>query len=709
MGNLLIPKKFVSLSKRAKREAEERTNAAKALAKQGYSATRKSALGEAVADTSRVSMDILDTYGNQTQSVPAALFTRGQVQNGKYTTKRNLIGNPFENIQSHIAAQRQVGLAPKDKPSNPFEAIGRGFQAANRAGKAFNEDPDIAPGVKFASGLAFDPTTYIPAGALIKGAKLAPEAGAAARTGRGAGTARGALGLLEGFQSPRQALAFTAGGAAGTELMSRVNIPGVPEGAEQFLGGILGGGVTAGVAGGKHRTPATHVTYPLPPEKRVYHNTPNVHQGPIQISPNGDIGPGWYVSEHANENYREGDSESMKRTYWGNLSDVPESAVPGSSQQTMKMRPKNKHLQFLVAHKSLTDGEKLRIRQVLRNETPSSIDYAQGLDIFKERINKVGHEQAIEEFSAMGWDGIRGDESELTIWKPNDVLEPDLSPGHGEETSLQSQKEYLDSMYGQHPYEVAAQKPKKHTLIEAMQEAAAAKNDPSSPYHAIGVKFADLIKNGGDANEFANMWTELKLGVDNPPGAASLTSSFTPQQMAEFDYFNSAYPEIPKDKLAEYISIAYMPNGNKYPSAPYLNNWAEGKFDLDNYGKPITPAAGEPDFSSLSYDQVSGPYADLVPYINQYPGITKQDLVDYVKQSYTHLGEHSSDFQYFDDWVIAKNATPAATAATGLGKGEATWGGAQPTQGDIDWLHSLAPHLSKDEILQYMKEHTNVM
>ena len=37
----------------------------------------------------------LGTYGNQVHSVPAALFTKGKVQDGQYTTQRNLIGNPL--------------------------------------------------------------------------------------------------------------------------------------------------------------------------------------------------------------------------------------------------------------------------------------------------------------------------------------------------------------------------------------------------------------------------------------------------------------------------------------------------------------------------------------------------------------------------------------------------------------------------------------
>src|SRR5687767_3964240 len=51
----------------------------------------------------------LEKYGNQVAAGPAFLTTKGKVQDGQYTTQRNLLGNPISNIQSHLKAQAQTG------------------------------------------------------------------------------------------------------------------------------------------------------------------------------------------------------------------------------------------------------------------------------------------------------------------------------------------------------------------------------------------------------------------------------------------------------------------------------------------------------------------------------------------------------------------------------------------------------------------------
>src|SRR3989304_5322499 len=73
------------------------------------------ALEETVADVGKGAWKGLQTWNNQVQSVPASLFTKGIVEDGEYTTKRNLIGNPLSNVASHVKAQREVGMLPSEK------------------------------------------------------------------------------------------------------------------------------------------------------------------------------------------------------------------------------------------------------------------------------------------------------------------------------------------------------------------------------------------------------------------------------------------------------------------------------------------------------------------------------------------------------------------------------------------------------------------
>ena len=307
--------RYVSREDKEKKDAEDRAKAAKALTAQGDhkpAKKGKSIFDKALKATTGLASDIgeglwdaggevlggFETYGNQAASVPAALFTKGKVEDGKYTTQRNLIGNPFANVASHVKAQRQSGI-------DTGTGLVAGFKAANRAGKAFNEDPDIPTWTKTGANIIFDPTSYMAAGAISKLPKLAAIGGAKGKL------ARGSLGILEGFDKPKTLAKFTAGAMAGSELGERSGLPG-----GTFVGSLAGGIGAASVGAGarglrdfgldldrqinelaqKAGPVSAANTYELDPEMRLYRGAPKsphtIQKGELLMlgSHKGDFG-----------------------------------------------------------------------------------------------------------------------------------------------------------------------------------------------------------------------------------------------------------------------------------------------------------------------------------------------------------------------------------------------------------------------------------
>ena len=426
-GSRYIPKETEEDREKKRREA-----AAKALAEQEYNSKKskgkfnffKEAVGATIGTTKDLAeatgkgtMKGLETFGNQVQSVPAYLFTEGDVQDGEYTTKRNLIGNPLSNIESHVKAQRAAGLVDED--ANPFfESI----RTANRAGRAFSEDPDISPGVKFATGVAFDPTTYSPAVL----AKL-PKVGTAVAKSR---TLRGVDNILTGFGDPRTAAKFIAGGAVGTELASRTGLPGVPEGLEQFVGGAAGGGFAANFRASR---PAPEgLTRTIDPGELTFHGTQNEIQGPLRGSKGGeghtagwgghDLGDGFYTTdsyELASKFARSGDE-------LGNVYGF----TPSRS------------VRMLASKEPLTPDEWARLRPavieagidpqywdvtVQRGKAPglTADVVASALRRAFGETNGLPDPRTREVFANAGWDGFVDDMApgaQMVFWNPNRVL-----------------------------------------------------------------------------------------------------------------------------------------------------------------------------------------------------------------------------------------------------------------------------------------------
>lgn len=450
--------RYVPKEDKEKKEAERRRKSAEALNNQTHKKKKgrfdfiKDAAGatfntiddiqDAVVDKTKDAgggiLHGLDVYGNQVQSVPAFLFTKGTVEDGEYTTKRNLIGNPLSNARSHVKAQRRLGLVDEEDASgNPLQRVLEGFQVANRAGGAFQRDPDISEGLKFATGVGFDPTTYSPA---VIG-KI-PKVGNALSKSRSLRTVDS---LIEGFNSPRTAAKFIVGGALGTEAASRVNVPGVPEGLEQFAGGAVGGGIASNIYAPRVKTPK--VTETVPPTERLHHGTPNIiPEGEILISPKGDYGPGFYVSRVpsiAGQYVETGDPMNL-------------SEIPIATRNQNKVGPQiyrfspTRDLKLLISEETLLPSEIESIRNVLKdvktNTFPNEGDVLNSFDHIV-RIDPTGLSgsyvrsvldimldsqlKSIEVLEKAGWDGFASSpmagHSQMTIFKPNEVLRPNLT------------------------------------------------------------------------------------------------------------------------------------------------------------------------------------------------------------------------------------------------------------------------------------------
>lgn len=383
----------------------------------------------------------LEVYGNQVQSVPAALFTRGQVQDGQYTTKRNLIGNPIANVASHVKAQRQLGLVDEKQASgNILERLQEGFESANRAGKAYSEDPNIPSGVKFATGVAFDPSSYLAAGTVSKLPKVAKIGGA-----KGA-LARAPLQVIEGFDKPSTLAKFTVGGALGTQIADKVNIPGIGEGVEQFVGGMLGGGLAARPKGGFNQPQTKALTEVVTQEDRLHHGTfRTIPEGSIVTSIRGDIGPGLYTSlndpSHAGS-YVEGDLGANVTGFSPEyIAQAKKDISEHGGQQIYQFRPK-RDLFLLHWEEGLDKVESSRINNVLQKRgvevrVQTGMTGKQVFDVITE--NKYGKKDSSASYidkgtpnvtgvlNDAGFDGMtNGDQ--YTIWRPNEVLESDLTP-----------------------------------------------------------------------------------------------------------------------------------------------------------------------------------------------------------------------------------------------------------------------------------------
>ncbi|KKL74303.1 hypothetical protein LCGC14_2066230, partial [marine sediment metagenome] len=239
--------------------------------------------------------------GNQASALPATLFTKAELdEQGRLTTRRNLLGNPLANARSFVDVLKQTGELPEGVGPPGIRQLTQGFQTAQKVGQAFQEDPDIPAGVKFASSL-LEPSIFVPAGATAKiASKLAPVAARSPRLG--AKALRGGLGLLEGFDKPATVAKFAVGGSAGAEIAERFDIPKVPEIVER-IALPLAGGIGATQVGRAGRVAG----------KQILKDLSEFSSADAMIH---DRFPGYMSKEFEGEvgaiNIRPGDSESVR-------------------------------------------------------------------------------------------------------------------------------------------------------------------------------------------------------------------------------------------------------------------------------------------------------------------------------------------------------------------------------------------------------------
>lgn len=362
----------------------------------------------------------LNFWGNQVQSVPAALFTKGTVQNGQYTTKRNIIGNPLANVASHVKAQREAGVAPKSG-GGLLGDIGAGFASARLAGEAFQSDPDISPVTKNVTGLAFDPTTYLAAGTLSKIPKIAAVGGAKGKL------LRGGLGLAEGFDSPAQVAKFIVGSGAGTYLGEKVGHPNI--------GSFVGGGLT--LAGAKKPAAKNALTEVVTDEERLHHATPNIiREGEIVTSPRGDIGAGHYTAKDPShvEGYVEGDPANVTRFTDEHQQELRDKINTQGGQQVYRYKP-TRDLFLLNWDQPIDKVEASRINNVLKKRGLSHrvAEGMSGGDVYNSfKDNEITPNGNTSNVTGVlddaGFDGMTDGYSQFTIWRPNEVLKADLTP-----------------------------------------------------------------------------------------------------------------------------------------------------------------------------------------------------------------------------------------------------------------------------------------
>jgi len=429
-----------------------------------------------VKTMSRDFNDAMEVWERQVSGFPSLVATRGVVKDGEYTTSQNIIGNPLANVASHIRAQRQTG---KLGDKSGAISLGQAIKTANRAGQAFQEDPDINQGIKTGVSIGFDPSTYGP-GVLLKarkakaaaeGVKALPEL---TRFGRAVSKAPAPIRFgvkaidelgLKGFDDPVTALKFTAGAGVGSALTAKYDIPLVPEEVEGLLGTMGGGLFGAKMGKRKPRTgPKLGVTSVSTPEDdRFHHGTyEDIDDKTFltSFSKNHDIGPGLYVSLEPTgaSGYVEGDLGA-------NVAQFPDDFVAKQQykiktkggQKIYRLRPNSimRHLHWSAPiddlEASLING--VLEKQGIKHRVQAGWTGKKVLNSFKDDGTPNGNTpNGVGVLSEAGWAGMTNG-SQWTFWNPNAMLEPDMTPG------AKTQK-YPGAQYPSHgatPVEVAKQ------------------------------------------------------------------------------------------------------------------------------------------------------------------------------------------------------------------------------------------------------------
>jgi len=552
---LLRPKLYLDTTAKLIKDQKAQQAARKAQAEQTFEPTKsgKSIFGKALKLAAGITPDEVENFGkkawegveawnSQVQSVPAALFTKGKVTpEGQYTTQRNLIGNPLANVASHVKAQRQAGLIDESAASGSIlDRVGEGFSAARRAGRAYEEDPDIAAGVKFASGVGLDPTTYLTAGTLSKLPKVAKIGGAKGKL------ARAPLNILEGFEKPSQVAKFTVGGAIGSQLAENYNVPGVPEGLEQLAGGVAGGigGLAVGKRGIKQSLrdvdeqlakfqeregkPAAigGMTDVLETGERVYHGSPkHIPEGTFLNSPKGDIEGGFYLTRDPSiaSLTAEGDTANATGFPKDFLEERAQTIEREGGQQVYRFRTK-RDLFLLDWDGPVDKVESSRIKNALvklGNENVESFEGLRGYDAVQKI--KVYTPNISGVLSAAGFDGISRNAPgypQLTVFRPNDVLVSDLTPP----TIVKGKEPVPATELVKQPGTINQLTQDQKDYVGYLWE-----NNPDLPYDTVEsyvAKFTDVYSNKipGDVPElkdYADAQMGKKAGLVKKPSTVS--------------------------------------------------------------------------------------------------------------------------------------------------------------------------------------------
>jgi hypothetical protein len=329
-------------------------------------------------------------------ATPAALFTRGEVNaQGQYGTKRNLVGNPISNVQSHIRAQQQAGY---DTGGNPVVA---GVKAQMRAGRAFQRDEDIAPGIRIGATAAANPLSYAGPGTIGKLPLI--------RRSAQAGGIAGAI-----FETPLALTATATAGAAGAAQWGE-HIPGLKEVPEEYrplVGGVIGGLGPGGLkyAARKARNirpqdlleeaPAPAVTRRVPEGEKFRHGTVEEFEGLPE--PRG--GYGHYFGKAAYS------AKEGSRTPDDFAQFVPEGFMrPGDpprakeGSRVIPMRAK-RDVDLLLDDEAILPEELDRIRGVLTDEEKRAFDNRFGERFYKDSIRGTDVRSALT--AAVDEDGV---------------------------------------------------------------------------------------------------------------------------------------------------------------------------------------------------------------------------------------------------------------------------------------------------------------
>lgn len=193
------------------------------------------------------SMDVLNKF-DDVFTGGAVLFgsdlerTRDGGLNPDWISPKDLFTqNPIKRFDRNVDVIEQQ---TDRKLSGSFGKSAKGlFPLFDEAGKAFDYDPDVDPGVKFTGQVLGDPTTYLPGGIVrsgfgrgFKALGLSDDLLKKAPVLKKAG---GILGeVIAGFDDKRALAGFTAGGALATSLASRTKTP-----YDDFIAPFVGGAV----------------------------------------------------------------------------------------------------------------------------------------------------------------------------------------------------------------------------------------------------------------------------------------------------------------------------------------------------------------------------------------------------------------------------------------------------------------------------------